>query len=430
MSWLSQHYWVIKMAQSDANLSQDSNDTQPNLSKGLGEMQISSQSIEQALDILSFEAENLNDVQQQETAISNVNLLRNLMRQTGVTPMMRSPEPPVGSTSAMNKNSSYSRGSGVGDAADRAMDVASRVQDLGFVEFTTGLINGTFDAIIGATIKQMEAYAALVADLAKTLSQFQAENVSDAEINAYLSDRYPDGAGGTSIRAISTPPTPTPPVPAYVFPATVADPATGIVAKNGHENFQSVVDALVLETSGLGLGNRLIREAIATLDPAPDPLPAKDLALSILAVTPESILANTPKEFNNVQVAKIRKAIGVMLASSMMDHLRAMAREGMARIVITEGSILTKLTFQVTSTDEQKIQQTNFRSNSLNANLNGSISGGKGKKRWGVAGGVSYSRVNVTMVDQTNTASNTTKTEMIGEVNIKFKTETFAPIVT
>ena len=426
------------MAQSNVNLSQDSDDTQSNLSQELGETQFSSQSIEQALDILSFEAENLNDVQQQETAISNVNLLRNLMRQTGVTPMMTSPERPAGTARAMKmETSSSSRGPRVGDAADRAMDVASRVQDLGFVEFTTGLINGTFDAIIGATIKQMEAYAALVADLAKTLSQFQAENVSDAEINAYLSDRYPDGKGGTSIRGsipaiAASAPSITPVVDSvaavdgYIFPDIVADPANGIVAKNGHENFQSVVAALVLETSGLGLGNRLIR--IPVLPVVKD---AKvDLELKIPVADEASIKTNELKQFTSDQVTQIRKAIGVMLASSMMDHLRAMAREGMARIVITEGSILTKLTFQVVSTDEQKIQQTNFRSNSLNANLNGSISGGKGKKRWGVSGGVSYSRVNVTMVDQTNTASNTTKTEMIGEVNIKFKTETFAPIVT
>ncbi|HEY0095210.1 MAG TPA: hypothetical protein VGB96_12840, partial [Archangium sp.] len=35
-----------------------------------------------------------------------------------------------------------------------AVDAAKSVQNLGFVEFTTGLINGTFDAIISATIKQ------------------------------------------------------------------------------------------------------------------------------------------------------------------------------------------------------------------------------------------------------------------------------------
>ena len=387
------------MAQSDANLSQDSNETQPNLSKGLGEMQISAQNVGQALDILSAEAENFNDVQQQETALANVNLLRNLMRQTGVTPMMTSQERPAGLTSMAT---SYSRGSGVGDAADRAMDVASRVQDLGFVEFTTGLINGTFDAIIGATIKQMEAYAALVADLAKTLSQFQAENVSDAEINAYLSDRYPEVKGGTSIRTD------------YTFKPTEADTVNGIVAKTANENFQSVVDALVLETSGLELGNRLIRIPVTATVP---PALVTDSSLAIPVADGTSI------KFNSDQVAKIRKAIGILLASSMMSNLRAMAREGMARIVVTEGSIRTKLTFQVSSTEIQQKQQASYRRNSLDVNV-------KANARWGWGSasiGAGYSNLNVRTANETSTASITMSTEMIGEVNIKFRTETFTP---
>ena len=79
-----------------------------------------------------------------------------------------------------------------GDAARTGMGVARQVQELGFVEFTAGLITGTFDAIIGATVKQMEAYAKLVADVSKSLAQFQAENVSDAQVNAHLVERFPD----------------------------------------------------------------------------------------------------------------------------------------------------------------------------------------------------------------------------------------------
>lgn len=390
------------MAQSNVNLSQDSDDTQSNLSQELGETQFSSQSIEQALDILSFEAENLNDVQQQETAISNVNLLRNLMRQTGVTPMMTSPERPAGSTSAMKMGAFGGNGDGLGEVAERGMGVASQVQNLGFVEFTTGLINGTFDAIIGATIKQMEAYAALVADLAKTLAQFQAENVPDAQINAHLANRYPDGKSGTSIRTD------------YAFTKTEADDVNGIVTKTANENFQSVVDALVLETSGLELGNRLIRSPVTPTNP---PAPVTDLSLAI------PVADTTPIGFNADQVAKIRKAIGVMLASSMMSNLRAMAREGMARIVVTEGSIRTKLTFQVSSTEIQQKQQASYRRNSLDVNV-------KAKARWGWGSasiGAGYSNLNVRTANETSTASITMSTEMIGEVNIKFRTETFTP---
>ncbi|NEP49390.1 MAG: hypothetical protein F6K65_11420 [Moorea sp. SIO3C2] len=77
-------------------------------------------------------------------------------------------------------------GMAIGDAVETGISTAKQLQDLGFVECTAGLINGTFDAIIAATIRQIEAYAELVANLAKTLEQFEAENVSNAEINAHL----------------------------------------------------------------------------------------------------------------------------------------------------------------------------------------------------------------------------------------------------
>ena len=107
-----------------------------------------------------------------------------------------------------------------------------------------------------------------------------------------------------------------------------------------------------------------------------------------------------------------------------------MAREGMARIVITEGEIETKLTFQVSSSDDQKTQQAKYQSDSLNV-------GARAQAKWGWGSasiGANYSKLNVNMVNASSTASVTTKTEMFGKVIIKFKSETFppfeAPIVT
>jgi len=354
-----------------------------NLSQGSDDMPFSAPNIEQALDILTAEAGNLSDAQYQETALANVNLLRDLMHQSGVTPMsmpapMKTPAP--------------------GSTAERAMDVASRVQNLGFVEFTAGLINGTFDAIIGATIKQMEAYADLVADVAKTLEQFQAENVSEDQINAHLSDRYPDGLGGTSIRS----------VPAYEFTETKADADKGVTAKTAMQNMLAVVDALVLETKGLESTNKLTRVKLGFLENTTG-----------VEIPPTRIKMS----FSKVEVELIRKAIGMKLATSMMSHLRAMAREGMARIVITEGSINTKLTFKVDTTETLIKQEAQYSSNSRG----GSVSGYYAGKKWGISGGFANSRINIKTVNETNYNHTNMVAEMIGEVNIKFRTETFAP---
>ena len=348
-----------------------------NLSQGSDDMPFLAPNIEQALDILTAEAANLSDTQTQKTALANVNLLRDLIGQTRVAPMS-TPAPMM-------------EAAAVGDTAARGMDVAKQVQNLGFVEFTAGLINGTFDAIIGATIKQMKAYAELVADLAKTLAQFQAENISDAQVNAHLSNRYPDGQGGTSVRSN------------YTFQATAANPAEGIEAKTASEKMQAVVEALISETAGLKA-------------------PAVPLTRTSLGIAQ----GDTPINFTDAQIAMIRTAIGQSLASNMMDHLRAMAREGMARIVITDGSIRTKLTFTVTSTEEQKTQKDKYNSQSFGASIRGTAGWGWGR----VSAGASYSNLSVNTVNESSFDSLTMSTEMIGEVNIKFKTETFPPIVT
>jgi hypothetical protein len=345
-----------------------------NLSQGSDDMPLSAPNIEQALDILTAEVANLSDTQNQKTALANVNLLRDLITQTRVAPM--SMTAPIARAP--------------GDTAERAIAVAKQVQDLGFVEFTAGLINGTFDAIIGATIKQMKAYAELVADLAKTLAQFQAENISDAQVNAHLSNRYPDGIGGTSVRAN------------YTFTATAADPNNGVTARTANDNLLAVVDALILETAVLPAATRLTRNS--------------------LGITQGS----TPITFTAAQIATIRQAIGQTLASNMMDHLRAMAREGMARIVITDGSIYAKLTFNVTSTEVQATQKAKYDSQSFGASIQGSAGWGWGR----VSASASYSNLSVNTVNESSFDSLTMSTEMIGEVSLKFKTETFPPILT
>ena len=350
-----------------------------NLSQGSDDMPLSAPNIEQALDILTAEAANLSDTQNQKTALANVNLLRDLISQTRVPPM--SMTAPIKARAAL------------GATANNAMAVAKQVQDLGFVEFTASLINGTFDAIIGATIKQMKAYAELVADLAKTLAQFQAENISDAQVNAHLSNRYPDGQGGTSVRSN------------YTFQATAADPANGVTGSTASQNLQAVVEALISETAVLPAAARLTR-ASTNLN---------------IAQTDTSIAT-----FNSAQIALIRTAIGQTLASNMMDHLRAMAREGMARIVITDGSLRTMLTFNVTSTEVQATQKAKYDSQSFGASVQGSAGWGWGR----VSASASYSNLSVNTVNESSFGSLTMSTEMIGEVNLKFKTESFPPILT
>jgi hypothetical protein len=55
----------------------------------------------------------------------------------------------------------------------------SLINEVDFPNFVSGLIDGVFNSIVGASIKQMRAYAELVSNLAKTVDEFSQDNVTD-----------------------------------------------------------------------------------------------------------------------------------------------------------------------------------------------------------------------------------------------------------
>lgn len=68
----------------------------------------------------------------------------------------------------------------------------STLQAIAFPTFVADLINGTFDAIIGATIKQMEAFQELVANVSKSVNEFMRDNITDNQARDYLAQSYPE----------------------------------------------------------------------------------------------------------------------------------------------------------------------------------------------------------------------------------------------
>jgi hypothetical protein len=78
-----------------------------------------------------------------------------------------------------------------------------------FPSFVASLIQGTFKAIVDASIQQMEAYAALLANVAKTVDQFMNDNVTDGQAKDYLADEHPDVftkdvSGGAPMLTVNT----------------------------------------------------------------------------------------------------------------------------------------------------------------------------------------------------------------------------------
>ena len=79
---------------------------------------------------------------------------------------------------------------------EKAIDALGRragalLDELDFTAFVAGLMNGTFDAIVDSSIRQMEAFGELVAAVAKPLDQFMQENVTLNQARDHLVAQYP-----------------------------------------------------------------------------------------------------------------------------------------------------------------------------------------------------------------------------------------------
>ncbi|MGC4001319.1 MAG: hypothetical protein QM767_29230 [Anaeromyxobacter sp.] len=98
--------------------------------------------------------------------------------------------PPPGPAAAPGAPSGGGAPAG-GGAADRVGGVArATLSAIDFPSFVASLIQGTFQAIVDASIQQMEAYAELLKNAALTVDAFMNDNVTDGQARDYLADRY------------------------------------------------------------------------------------------------------------------------------------------------------------------------------------------------------------------------------------------------
>ena len=82
------------------------------------------------------------------------------------------------------------------------------VQTVDFPEFVSGLIQGVFQAIVDASIQQMQAYGELLAATAKSVGEFANDHISDDQVRQQIANRHPglvkierSPEGGTKLAA-------------------------------------------------------------------------------------------------------------------------------------------------------------------------------------------------------------------------------------
>jgi hypothetical protein len=85
--------------------------------------------------------------------------------------------------------------------SSEAMD--NLVHAVDFPSFVSGLIQGVFNAIVNASIRQMQAYAELIAEVSKAVDEFAGDNISDTSVRGILASEFPQAfcwSGSTARR--------------------------------------------------------------------------------------------------------------------------------------------------------------------------------------------------------------------------------------
>jgi hypothetical protein len=241
------------------------------------------------------------------------------------------------------------------------------VGSVDFPQFVGGLIQNVFQAIVNASIQQMNAYAEMLKSVAQTVDQFAQDNISMNNARDWLVDRFPgqlgidasdmDGEGGTPKIAI------------------VGDEQATHAALN------------------------------ETLKPQ----------------QPFTDISDPDQETRLVTAARMQ------MARSRQQLLASMVLLGINRIVVTDGAINAKVVFDLKANDEaSRRARASLYDTQMSANRNTTVAGA----HWGW-GGAASSNVNEQMhrttvssaVDESSESKAEVKAKLTGEVRVNFKSD-------
>ena len=254
-------------------------------------------------------------------------------------------------------------------SAQQSVDLAARVQEIGFTDFTISLLDGVYDTLVSNQIEQLKAYSELVQQVSGTVEEFVL-NVSGLDV------------AGTS--GITT-------------------------GQNGAVLESYIADVLALDASA---SSHQVTPTILTHF-APAPLMEGTTELS----ADDTISKNALKE---AVFSKIKSDM-----SQQYDLLTELVRIGYARLDTTGGFVETGLDFRVRGWDAAQVARRSTAIRTSDWYVNGSV--GASFKKWGfrVNGGYSASNLSVSTTSQSAQTAVSTDINLSGRVRVEFATATF-----
>jgi len=279
-----------------------------------------------------------------------------------------------------------------------AIDTASRFGDIPFVEFTRGLVDGVFESLIESHISQIEEYSSLTQQLAQSLSTYINNTAGDVEFNDISNF-----------------------ILNYNLPSVNPETLDSILdSLNDNNNSNTEVP------NGSADNSTWWSSLITNLTPAVNGLVNtidnpnnNDYYNSLNAIIDE----NTIPTYQNIY-----DSVAALLSYNKYGMLQNMVKQGVLRLVVTDGLIETRLTFSTydnsLSTNETKYKQKNKIKSKYKEKKGFSLIGLFSKKR-------KYKQKNKTVTINTAKSyqrdSSGTSVNIFGRVLINFKTD-YAPL--
>lgn len=249
-----------------------------------------------------------------------------------------------------------------------AVSQAARLSEIGFPEFTTKLITDVFDSLVATNLRQTEAYTELLKQTGKSLTQF----INDTK----------DDIGGEML---------------LQFLALALPPR----------------DVDSEDPSHVKEGNSLTNEEAATLN--------KTLELKDASITNDNKVA-TSGALNQTKVNAILEAVANRISADKYSLLKEMVKQGILRLVVENGEIETRLTFNTYGSSFYQNKTTDYQRKNFafraKAKTGGLLSA------WVKASAsTSYNSVKISTATKTDQDRSGSRVQIYGRVFVNFKTD-------
>lgn len=249
-----------------------------------------------------------------------------------------------------------------------AVTQAARLSEIGFPEFTTKLITDVFDSLVASNLRQTEAYIELLQQTGKSLTQF----INDTK----------DDIGGELL---------------LQFLAQVLPP----------RNTESEDASHVKE------GNSLTTEEASTLNNA---LEVKDASIA------SDNKVATAGALNETKVNAILDAVANRISASKYDLLKEMVKQGILRLVVENGEIETRLTFNTYGSSFYQNKTSDYQRKNFSFRAKAKT-GGLLSAWVKASASTSYNSVKVSTATKTDQDRSGSRVQIYGRVYVNFKTD-------